>query len=207
MKKAFFQLPEEKREKIISSCLREFGLRDFEKAALDRIVESAGISKGGLYEYITTKEELYLHIVELCYSKLYDFLHGMLDRAGKKLPEDVLERFSVVAHSAIDFYVAHPEMIGIISKTGHIDDEALAAKVAEIFDRRFSEMFDTVDDRPLAYDKKRVLDLLKWILAKTRNDFLKELASGADLALVQARYIEEWEFVLAILAGGVYAKR
>jgi AcrR family transcriptional regulator len=206
MKAAFFQLPAEKREKIIASCLAEFGVRDFEKAALDRVVEGAGISKGGLYEYISSKEELYLFVVELSYSRLYEYLHASLEREGRSLPGDLLERFAVVSRSAIDFYVEHPEMIGIIARASRMDDPALSAKVRAIFDAHFSGVFDSASDRGLAFPKERLVDLLKWILVKTRNDFLKEMDSGADIPTVVARYNEEWDFILAVLSGGVYVK-
>ena len=206
VKSIFFKLPEEKREKIIRACLREFGTRDYEKAALDRIVEAAGISKGGLYEYISSKEELYLFAVELSYSRLYEYLHDKLDRAGKTLPADILDRFAVVSRASIDFYVEHPEMIGIIVKTAHIDDALLADKVRGVFDLHFSGIFDSAGAEGLASPKERVVELLKWILVKTRNDFLKEMSSGSDTPTVVAKYIDEWDFMLAVLRRGIYAK-
>jgi AcrR family transcriptional regulator len=209
MKKAFFQLPAEKREKIVRACLAEFGARDFEKAALDRIVEAAGISKGGLYEYISSKEELYLFLVELSYSRLYEYLHMSLDHQGKALPgllpEDLLDRFAVVSRAAIDFYVEHREMIGIIARTSHIDEGALAERARAIFDRHFSSIFDSATGSSLAYPKDRLVELMKWILVKTRNDFLREISSGAAIPTVVARYIEEWDFILAVLRKGIYA--
>jgi AcrR family transcriptional regulator len=206
MKKAFYQLPEEKREKVVRASLSEFGERDFEKAALDRIVAAAGISKGGLYEYIASKEELYLYVVEQSYSRLYEYLHESLEREGKALPDDLLKRFAVVSRSAIDFYVAHPEMIGIIARTSYIDDPGLADKVRVIFDLHFSSMFGSVGTTGLAFPKDRLVELLKWILVKTRNDFLKEMASGADLPTIVSRYNEEWDFILLVLSKGIYAK-
>jgi AcrR family transcriptional regulator len=206
MKEIFFKLPEEKRAKIIRACLVEFGARDYEKAALDRIVEAAGISKGGLYEYISSKEELYLFAVDLSYSRLYEYLHDRLDRAGRVLPEDLLDRFSVVARAAIDFYVEHPEMIGLIVRTSRLDDAALADKARAIFDLHFSGIFDSAGDQHLAFPKERIVELLKWILVKTRNDFLKEMTSGSDIPTVVARYIDEWEFMLNVLRQGIYSK-
>ena len=146
MKKAFFQLAAEKREKIVGACLAEFGAHDFERAALDRIVEAAGISKGGLYEYISSKEELYLFIVELSYGRLYEYLHLSLDHEGRVLPADLLQRFSLVSRTAIDFYIEHPEMIGIIARTSRIDDPALAEKARGIFDEHFSSIFDSAEE-------------------------------------------------------------
>ncbi len=204
MKKAFFSLPDAKRDRLISSCLAEFGSKDFEKAALDRIVEAAGISKGGLYEYISSKEELYLYIVELSYARLYEHICQSLG-GGERLPDDLLERFAVVARTAIDFYIGHPEMIGIIARTSRIDEPELAAKVAAIFEAHFSTVFSSAGDAGLAVPKERLVEFLKWILVKTRNDFLAELRSGCPLEMVTSRYLEEWDFFLTILRKGVYS--
>ena len=204
MKQAFFQLPAEKRETIVRACLAEFGSRDFEKAALDRIVEGAGISKGGLYEYISSKEELYLFVVELSYTRLYEYLHLSLDHEGKVLPEDLLDRFSVVSRTAIEFYVEQRDMIGIIVRTSHINDGALAEKVRAIFDTHFSSIFDSAGDTHLAFPKDRLIELMKWILIKTRNDFLRDMSSGAAIPAVVVRYNEEWDFFLAVLRKGIY---
>jgi TetR/AcrR family transcriptional regulator len=206
MKSIFYKLPEAKRERIVKACLAEFGAHDYEKAALDRIVEAADISKGGLYEYISSKEELYLFIVDLSYSQLYDYLHARLDKAGTTLPDDLLDRFAVVSRAAIDFYIDNPEMIGIIVKTTHIDERELADKLDAIFDQHFAGIFNSAGETNLAFPKTRVIELLKWILAKTRNDFLKEMTLGSDKRTVFAKYIDEWDFVLEVLRKGIYTK-
>jgi AcrR family transcriptional regulator len=206
MKKAFFQLAAEKREKIVGACLAEFGAHDFERAALDRIVEAAGISKGGLYEYISSKEELYLFIVELSYGRLYEYLHLSLDHEGRVLPADILQRFSMVSRTAIDFYIEHPEMIGIIARTSRIDDPVLAERARAIFDAHFSSIFDSAEETGLAFPKSRLVELLKWILVKTRNDFLREMSAGTAIATVVSRYNEEWDFFLAVLGKGIYSR-
>lgn len=205
MKSIFYKLPDEKREKIIRACLAEFGARDYERAALDRIVDAAGISKGGLYEYISSKEELYLFIVELSYSRLYEYLHARLDSSGATLPDELLDRFAVVARAAFDFYVEHPEMVGIIVRTGRIDDDDLADKAASIFDRHFAGIFDSAAANGLAFPRERVVELLKWILVKTRNDFLKRMASGSDARTLLASFMEEWAFILDALRRGIYS--
>ena len=207
MKNVFFQLPAEKREKIVRACLAEFGAHDFEKAALDRIVELAGISKGGLYEYISSKEELYLFIVELSYTRLYEYLHASLEREGRSLPKDLTERFAVVSRAAIDFYVEHREMIGIIARTAHLDEGNLAARTRAIFDEHFSSIFDSAEESTLAFPKARLVELMKWILVKTRSDFLHEISQGTDIPTVVSRYIEEWDFILAIVRKGIYLER
>ena len=72
MKQAYFQLSPEKRDLILAAACAEFGAHDFDAASLDRVVAAAGISKGGLYEYIASKEELYVYCMEQTWSALYE---------------------------------------------------------------------------------------------------------------------------------------
>jgi hypothetical protein len=97
-------------------------------------------------------------------------------------------------------------MIGIIARTSHIDEGALAERVRAIFDKHFSSIFDTAGDAGLAFPKDRLVELMKWILVKTRNDFLREISSGSSIPTVVSRYIEEWDFILSALRKGIYSK-
>ena len=105
MKQAYFQLSPEKRDLILAAACAEFGAHDFDAASLDRIVSAAGISKGGLYEYIASKEELYLYCMERTWSALYAFIRDRLARTHEPLPDDILERFMTVSRIAIDWYL------------------------------------------------------------------------------------------------------
>jgi hypothetical protein len=97
-------------------------------------------------------------------------------------------------------------MIGIIVKTTHIDDPALADKLGAIFDRHYSGIFDSAGEANLAFPKERVVELLKWILVKTRNDFLREITAGSDKTTVFNKYVDEWDFMLSVLRRGIYSK-
>jgi len=120
------------------------------------------------------------------------------------LPSDILDRFRAVSAAAIDFYLDHPQCIALIVRSARLSDPALAARVSTIFETHFGRLFDTVDPGPLAYPASRLIGLMKWLLAKTRNDFLTGLASGADRASLRLLYLEEWEFLLSILKNGIY---
>lgn len=68
-KPTFFNLPEEKRQKLIDCALDEFAARDYDSASISQIVARAGIAKGSLYQYFADKRELYGYLLELAAAK------------------------------------------------------------------------------------------------------------------------------------------
>lgn len=63
-KETFFNLSEEKREKIIKESIKEFGKQGFEKGNIGKIAKEAGVAKGSMYQYFEDKKELYIHCVK-----------------------------------------------------------------------------------------------------------------------------------------------
>lgn len=58
-KDTFFNLSEEKREKVIRSAISEFLKHGFEKANVGSIAKNAGVAKGSIYQYFENKKELF----------------------------------------------------------------------------------------------------------------------------------------------------
>jgi len=62
-KETFFNLNEEKREKVVRSAISEFLKHGFEKANVGDIAKSAGVAKGSMYQYFENKKELFMYSV------------------------------------------------------------------------------------------------------------------------------------------------
>ncbi len=204
MKPVFFQLASEKRESVLNSALAEFGANDFGAASLDRIVAAAGISKGGLYEYIASKEDLYLYCMEQTWAALYRHIREQVALSGKPLPADILERFMTVSTIAIEWYLAHPVMLGLIVRIARLPRDTLAAKAHAVFERHFAEVFDGLDASRLGYPLARLIELIQWLLAKTRKDVLLDIEAGRTPDEVRRHYLDEWRFFCSVLGEGVY---
>ena len=58
----FYNLPEEKRERLLRAAREEFSRVPYESASVNRIIQSAGIPRGSFYMYFTDKEELFGHL-------------------------------------------------------------------------------------------------------------------------------------------------
>lgn len=63
MKDKFYQLPQEKRERMIEAGYRVFAKNEYKRASMSAIADAAGISKSLLFYYFTNKKELYLFLV------------------------------------------------------------------------------------------------------------------------------------------------
>ncbi len=203
MKAAFFNIPELKREKIINACIDEFGRCGYEKSSTDRIIKAAGISKGGLYEYISSKEELFLFITEYTYRELYGFIRNGL-RKNEELPFDILERFRLVTSIAVDFYIRHPEYIRFIANTHRISDQALEDKTNKIFMKQFLNIFGTISGENLRFNRERLIDLLIWLLTKTRDDFMHSVDKNRNVKKLKKNYLDNWDFYFSVLKTGIY---
>lgn len=203
MKPAFFNISEMKRENIINACIDEFGRCGYEKSSTDRIIKTAGISKGGLYEYISSKEELFLFIAEYTYRELYGFIRNGLKK-NEELPHDILERFRLVSSIAVDFYIGHPEYIRFIANTHRISDQNLEDKINRIFMKQFLNIFGTISGDNLRYDRERLIDLLVWLLTKTRDDFLHSAGKNKNIKKLKKNYLENWDFYLSVMKTGIY---
>ncbi len=63
-KNTFWNLPEDKRQRIEEALVQEFASQGYRKASLNRVVLSLGIAKGSLYQYFANKEAIFLFIFE-----------------------------------------------------------------------------------------------------------------------------------------------
>ncbi|WP_223067308.1 TetR/AcrR family transcriptional regulator [Paenibacillus caui] len=62
-KDTFFNLSEEKQDKVMRSAISEFLNQGFEKGNIGEIAKQAGVAKGSMYQYFENKKELFLYSV------------------------------------------------------------------------------------------------------------------------------------------------
>lgn len=88
---AFETLPQEKQQTILKSGIQEFSAKPYHDANTDEITKRAGISKGLLYHYFSTKKEFYLYCLRVS-----------LDRLIADTPEPESEDFFEILFSVMD---------------------------------------------------------------------------------------------------------
>lgn len=73
----FEELPDTRRQQILSACVHEFAVHGYRGASTERMAEAAGISKGLLFYHFKNKKNLYLYIVDYAARVMVEKMAGM----------------------------------------------------------------------------------------------------------------------------------
>ena len=77
-KQTFFNLKEDKKEKIEKALIKEFSRNSFEKASISNIILEANIPRGSFYQYFEEKEDAIYYIIDKYLekekNKIYQYL-------------------------------------------------------------------------------------------------------------------------------------
>lgn len=107
-KQTFFNLPEEKRETIISAAVEEFAEYGLENASTNRIVRNSGIAKGSFYQYFEDKQDVFMHLLDVIEKKELEFFK---DRHPPSTNLDTFQYFRWMVKTGMEFGLAHPRMV------------------------------------------------------------------------------------------------
>jgi AcrR family transcriptional regulator len=87
---------------IVQAALEVFAERGFAGAKLDEIAARAGISKGALYLYFETKEEIFRAVVREAVAPNLDMVEAMLAQATIPFPELLRLLFARIAQVVVN---------------------------------------------------------------------------------------------------------
>lgn len=113
VRRRFTKLPSEQQQVILGAALEEFAAHGFHDASLNRMIESAGISKGSLYYYFDGKEDLYAHLTQTELERLFGALgpFSVPDSADADAFWSTLESYYLRSITALS---ASPEVAALV---------------------------------------------------------------------------------------------
>jgi AcrR family transcriptional regulator len=78
----FFNLPDEKRQKIMAAAVDQFSKFHYSNVTIDRIVRAAEIPKGSFYQYFENKDDLYIYL----FTEVGDTKLEIFESIRKRIP-------------------------------------------------------------------------------------------------------------------------
>ena len=133
----FFNLPEDKRERIFQAAANEFAQRNIEAAKLSNIVAAAKIPRGSIYQYFNDKEDIYIHVVEAMREKRAEYVKPAFELYKKEPFLKFFEDFYIRDSS---FLSTHPGQLEV-GKHMYGHAHGVSRKLIQRYQNRYRDIF------------------------------------------------------------------
>jgi AcrR family transcriptional regulator len=197
MNNKFFDLPEEKRVRIINGGVACFARLGYKKASTQDIAAEAGISKALLFHYFGSKKELFRYIYEFCHGRVTSCLEAFEYSDG----EDVFSMMLRANRIKLELFRDYPDLYRFVYQAYFEKDP----DVQEIVKRLSRvQIARTMSDVTAFMDKTRLRDCLSpeqalQIILWVSEGFLqRRLEQGGDDPVSLMAGFVEWMDILKI---------
>jgi len=193
----FMKLDNDKRTRIINAAMKEFRY-GYKKASTDIIVKEAGISKGLLFHYFGTKEQLYAFVVsyvlEIAQMKYFEGLD--------KEQSDILEMLWQAALFKIDISRQYPYIHDFLIGSYVHSEDVPTVEINSIFEKgydlAYEEMIARCDEAFFRddIDYTKAINIICLTIDGLVSDAKLDITSGDEESYT--RFLEELRSYLEI---------
>lgn len=196
IKKTFYNLPEEKRQRIISAVMNEFSSSATEKVSINRIIKAANISRGSFYQYFDDKVDLVEVLVKTFADisveggrKALEYSNGDIFYTYEKL-------FDIIADFGRD--KKQKMILKNLMKNLRANDDLISEYLINRFEglapfREFSNRFNRDN---LKYKSDEDVKCLSQILTQVlKNSIFDVFVVGMDCDKVRKNYLRKLEII------------
>lgn len=204
----FEKLPEDKREKILLSCMEVFADNGYERASTNEIVQKAGISKGILFHYFGNKKNLFLYILDKTLDRTIDLLYSGIGT----LPADIFERISITGMMKLKIAVEQPLLYKLIYVTFINTPDSLKGAIQErykkLYDIALPMLYDGLDYSKLrsGVDPQKAVEVLVLFMEGLQAQYIeafKNISAEQSLLLMDKMKDDTYSYI-EILKKGIY---
>lgn len=143
-KNTFFNLPEEKKDKIVAVAIDEFAQNHYQKVTINKIVKRAEIPKGSFYQYFENKDDLYI------------FLFSQIGNTKKNMFEESKEKIN-----QLDF---KSYVILLLKESGRFESKDL--KILELKNKFINECPQEIRKKILSNEFPKSYELLTDVIKR-----------------------------------------
>lgn len=168
----------EKRDNIINSAMKEFSINTYQKASTNVIVENAGISKGLLFHYFGTKDNLYKYLEHFSIKIITEKIVNEMDWEQK----DIFLRLKEISMIKFKIFQKYPYLadFSLIVFQDKTVDEIMNINPdfpLELYSQIYSYNIDYSLFKE-DVDVKRAIDIIRWTIEKYGEEFRRSIKDG-----------------------------
>lgn len=124
-KNTFRQITDEKRERVLLQAACLFADRGYEQTDMAELARRAGVSKGSLYTYFESKEDLFIYVCRDGLERSRQAVYG-----GIKPDWDIYRQVEHIFQKGAAFVLAHPEYLILYLGVSSPGMERFARKIS-----------------------------------------------------------------------------
>ena len=99
---------QERRQQIMDAALNCFARKGYHKTTMDDIVAESGLSKGTLYWYFKSKDELFFSLINSFFLEMQQDLDAIFER-----PTSATDKLRILGHEFASFYEEVAEFLNV----------------------------------------------------------------------------------------------
>lgn len=195
-KKTFFNLPEDKRERLLNAAYVEFSRIPLEEVSINVIIQHSDISRGSFYQYFEDKDDLYFYCLSLLKKDQNEGILNCFKKADGDLFESLKDTFKFLYEYYLngeykDFYhhffvnMSYKRSRNIFEKDSQNDKNQKHMK-------KFAKILEIVDQSNLNFTSEEELNeflqyifqMIHWTLSKV---FLQNLSEEEAFRIINSR--------------------
>ena len=192
MNEKFFEIKNEKQERILNAAIKVFALNGYRKASTDVIVTEAGISKGLLFHYFTNKLSLYEYIID--YSIKY--MNFEFTTSVSKYEKDFFELQMMMEQAKIRVMKIYTYMQQFLASLKYETDAKAKAVIGEnayALESMFNVIYKQADTSKFEeyVVVQKVVDMIRWMSDGYLREHLVEGDTDVDVLVSEfSKYLK-----------------
>lgn len=203
MKDTFFRLSDEKKSNLINSCIKEFSKNTYNSASLNSIISEAKISKGGLFKYIESKQDLYLFIIQ-------QIMANVIKHQSKNIDLSVtcyFERLYSLLDSGFDYYKKNElefrAMINALYDLSSPCYEEVLSIRKKLIKTYQMDLLEAIDWSQYKQSKVNILKISEYMIDGYNMAFLKKLDQYDSVKKLEVVMKMDLELIMNTIKNGV----
>lgn len=136
--KTFFNLPNDKRNLLISAAIQEFSKVNYKAASINQICKKSNIAKGSFYQYFTDKLDLYVYIMTLAIEEKIKFFSSVILEFNTLTFSDQIRLLFL---KGVEFSKEHPQYAALGEQFSKENDESVKSAVIKEGDKLSESLF------------------------------------------------------------------
>ena len=192
IKQTFYNLPEQKRQRVINAVIDEFADTENDKVSINRIVQKANISRGSFYQYFDDK----LDLVEVLIKSYIDMGIDDIRRAVATSNGDIFYTFECMFDEIAAFSndERHKKALKNLISNVRVNNTLVSDYIIKRY-KGIESLVDITDEfsrKDFRFKSDEDMTLLQQILISVlKNEIYNYYVFDTDLEESKARYLRK----------------